>query len=86
LGLERARAVGPRAASRSMHGPDEAGPGVRVLSGLSAGAGQLSEAGPVRVVKVEQPGGPDSGAEEKKAMRRMSMQWVGKGCQQEKRR
>ena len=23
-----------------MHGPDEAGPGVRVLSGLSAGAGQ----------------------------------------------
>jgi len=59
LGLERARAVGPRAASRSMHGPDEAGPGVRVLSGLSAGAGQLSEAGPVRVVKVEQPGGPE---------------------------
>ena len=59
MGLERARAVGPRAASRSMHGPDEAGPGVRVLSGLSAGAGQLSEAGPVRVVKVEQPGGPE---------------------------
>ena len=57
--MERARAVGPRAASRSMHGPDEAGPGVRVLSGLSAGAGQLSEAGPVRVVKVEQPGGPE---------------------------
>jgi hypothetical protein len=34
-------------------------PGERVLSGMSAGAGQLSEAGPVRVVKVEQPGGPE---------------------------
>ncbi len=59
LGLELALAVGPRAARKSMHGPDEAGPGVQVLSGLSAGAGQLSEAGPVRVIKVEQPGGPE---------------------------
>ncbi len=38
-------------------GPDEVRPGVRVLSWMSAGAGQLSEAGPVRVVKVEQQGG-----------------------------
>ncbi len=74
--MERARAVGPLAASRIMHGPDEAWLRVLALSGLSAGAGQLSEAGPVRVVKVERPGcgrvgqsiGEDSHAKNEHAM------------------
>jgi hypothetical protein len=63
--------VGPGCVLRSGPGPkdsgprvgacselDEAGPGVLVLSRVIAGAGQLSEAGPVRVVKVKQLGGP----------------------------
>ncbi len=81
---EAEHAHGPDEAEHA-HGPDEAGPGVRVLSGLSAGAGRLSEAGPVRVVRVERPGGPEHRGRFSHAKNEHAM-WVGKGCQQEERR
>jgi hypothetical protein len=50
---------GPRVGACS--GPDGAGtgPGVYVLSWMSAGVSQLSKVEPVKVVKVEQPGGQE---------------------------